>query len=519
MTRSMLCRRAPFAAAAVASLLLAASPEARAADVWQPLGPSGGTVAAVAIDPADSNTVYAGSIEAGVFKSTNGGRAWRPVGLDGGISQLAVAPGSRTVYAVTGFGLFRSRDGGASWTDLSAPLKAAGTPYVRSLALSPAPGTVYAVVQRDRYGTDHQKVLQSTDGGESWRPAWVPPSGVFVGGVFTDPSDPQAVFAGTSQGVYASADAGVTWTAGDLRMGIFTIAAEAGPRHRLMALVNSDRGHPEATLQVSSDRGKTWRPRGGPQSRPISFLRADPTTPGAFVTLGVSGDLYRTTDAGIHWTSLGLAPRRPLIFDLALDPHRAGVAFLAAVGERFGRGLWKTASFGAAWTPFFRGLEAGDFVTLTPDPARPETLWAGTRPGGATSITGLWTSLDRGLTWTQTAFPADGVPAIVPTSRSLFAAVAGQGLFRSDDSGLRWTRTTLGETNVYVLLATPQEPGTLYALGPELSVSLDNGATWTRLGEGLPRARTHLSLDPTSPSTVYAATEGGGIYRLERTKP
>ena len=49
--------------------------------------------------------------------------------------------------------------------------------------------------------------------------------------------------------------------------------------------------------------------------------------------------------------------------------------------------------------------------------------------------------------------------------------------------------------------------------------SADGGATWTRLGEGLPRARTHLSLAPGSPRTVYAATEGGGVYRLERTAP
>src|SRR5262249_44101059 len=160
------------------------------------------------------------------------------------------------------------------------------------------------------------------DGGDSWQPAWVAPLGVFLNGVFTDPSDPQAVFVGTNVGGYASADAGATWTAGDLRMDVFAVAAEQGPRHRLMARArNGDPRHPEANLQVSSDRGRTWRPRGGPQRDPIQFLLADPTAPGAFVTLGGYGDLYRTTDAGVHWTSLGSVPRSSglgALFDLAL---------------------------------------------------------------------------------------------------------------------------------------------------------------------------------------------------------
>ncbi|HEV7515874.1 MAG TPA: hypothetical protein VGR07_06215, partial [Thermoanaerobaculia bacterium] len=147
---TVLRRAARLASVLLVVLLLglaAARPAgAAAADVWQPLGPSGGTVTALAVDPADGNTVYAGSHEAGVFKSTNGGRTWQGVGLDGGVRQLVVALGSRAVYAVTGNGLFRSADRGASWVDLSPGLRAvAGTPFVLSLALSPAPGTVYAV--------------------------------------------------------------------------------------------------------------------------------------------------------------------------------------------------------------------------------------------------------------------------------------------------------------------------------------------------------------------------------------
>src|SRR6185295_7980729 len=52
-----------------------------AADLWKPLGPDGGTVVTVAVDPGNDNTVYAGTPESGVWWSANGGRLWRRTGL------------------------------------------------------------------------------------------------------------------------------------------------------------------------------------------------------------------------------------------------------------------------------------------------------------------------------------------------------------------------------------------------------------------------------------------------------
>ncbi|HEV7519271.1 MAG TPA: hypothetical protein VGR07_23525, partial [Thermoanaerobaculia bacterium] len=490
----------------------------------------------------------------------------------------------------------------------------------------------------------------------------------------TDPGDPGAVFAGTTNGVYASADSGATWLAGDFHGEVVEVAAEHGPRRRLMASVTT--GDPrflKTHLYVSSDRGRTWRRRDGLGTQPLRLLLADPTTPGAFYAVAYFGELFRTTDAGLHWTSLGVLPRGGAEFPgssvaLALDPVRPGFGFVAVDGSRFGRTVWKTASFGAVWTPFFRGIFASDFQAVTPDPAHPETLWAGAGAAGGSgsgiSPFGLWKSPDRGATWAQAAFPTSLVSAILfaGTSHSLFAVVDG-ALLRSEDGGGHWTPN--GLDNVADLATPPEEPATLYALarrgtvfglnlsldggitwttrattastlavapgapatlyanasprvigpgnpnalrrstdrgatwttilavnggflgsigldpadsrriavsfehqdaaglpvtdllwtadggatwnqgdlspqpyrvftllpdplvthgflagtGADAFASADGGATWTRLGEGLPRARTHLSLDPGSPRTLYAATEGGGIYRLERTTP
>jgi hypothetical protein len=49
----------------------------RGLDVWRPIGPDGGFILALAIDPRTPSTLYAGTINGGLFKTTNGGRSWK----------------------------------------------------------------------------------------------------------------------------------------------------------------------------------------------------------------------------------------------------------------------------------------------------------------------------------------------------------------------------------------------------------------------------------------------------------
>ena len=95
-------------------------------NTWTTHGPEGGIIYALAIDPAAPATLYAGTDSNGVYKSVNGGASWTAVnaGLTNTtVLALAINPSApATLYAGTFGGVFKSTDGGGSWTAASTGL-------------------------------------------------------------------------------------------------------------------------------------------------------------------------------------------------------------------------------------------------------------------------------------------------------------------------------------------------------------------------------------------------------------
>jgi photosystem II stability/assembly factor-like uncharacterized protein len=129
-----------FAAALLAALgaLGGAYPAEAGVNVWTTNGPGGGTIRALAIDPHTPTTLYAGvrGAPGGVFKSTDGGASWSavntglpdPSATDLAVFSLAIDPQTpTTLYAGTWFGVFKSTDGGGTWVDTGLPRDADGT--------------------------------------------------------------------------------------------------------------------------------------------------------------------------------------------------------------------------------------------------------------------------------------------------------------------------------------------------------------------------------------------------------
>jgi photosystem II stability/assembly factor-like uncharacterized protein len=162
------------------------------------------TVNTLAIDPSNTSTIYAGNSYGGVFKSTNGGSQWRA--MNNGLATpsypqdsmdatvIVIDPvNSSVLYAGVAAsykqGIFKSTDGGESWT-----LMRSVSESCQALAINPLKhNTVYA-------GFLFDGIFKSTDGGANWLPTNTGLTIMSVQAIAIDPGSPQMVYAGTAGG-------------------------------------------------------------------------------------------------------------------------------------------------------------------------------------------------------------------------------------------------------------------------------------------------------------------------------
>ncbi len=181
-------------------------------------GVTEGYICSLVIDPLTPTNMYAGSVRGwtGIFKSTNGGASWRTSvsglpQIQKDIYTLVIDPVTpSTLYAsVNGWeiwGVYKSIDSGENWNAIYA---GKNHPRFNSIVISPKDSNIlYGGV-----GSYDGSVIKSTDGGFKWFKAnnGMPIIGVNI--LVMDPKNPAILFAGTSNGVYMSADGGEKWTA------------------------------------------------------------------------------------------------------------------------------------------------------------------------------------------------------------------------------------------------------------------------------------------------------------------
>jgi photosystem II stability/assembly factor-like uncharacterized protein len=482
-------------------------------------------VGSLAVDPRSPNTVYAGvnsrwdggmTYYRKVWKTTNGGRTWRALGLKG--DPVAISPtGPPTVYASAGgvggkSRLFRSTDDGRSWQPADRGLPST---YLWALAFDPtAPTTVYAAMGR-------RGVFASGDSGASWRPVSISPAYREVTAIAVDPQHPRTVYAGTDAGVIKSLDGGRSWRMVNAAMGGHGVGRE----HRykqVSALVVDPRDSRTvyattrcAGVFKTTDGGRRWSPANAglqPQCPWAYSLALDPRAPQTLYAADPDRGVFKSLDGGAQWhvANAGLLSLWYTISSVAVDPQRPRTVY-ASTGAL---GLFKSSDGGAHWRSLVSGLDHVDGVAL--DPSNPmNVLAAGSTHGVVRSAR----STDAGRTWAEARIGA-GVPGGAVVALSGETAYAGTtygwGLFRSTDGGRSWRRVDPpGVVYVHALAIAPGDAAVAYVAiaccsnARGLYESTDGGRSWQRL-TGAPDADVDaIALDPQNPKTVYIGVPWG----------
>ena len=280
---------------------------------WKPISDEffGGSVGAVAVADSDPNVVYVGGGEKtlrgnvshgdGMWRSNDAGRTWKKIGLADSrhICRVRVHPSNpELVYAAalghlhgpnSQRGVFRSRDGGATWGRILHVSDDAGAV---DLAMDPTnPRILYATLWQVRRtpwtlesGGEGSGIWKSTDGGDTWdeltdNPG-LPKGTIGICGISVSRSNPDNVYAiveAEAGGVFRSRDAGKTWT-------VYQQGAFAAPARRGTTPASSPTPADEDTVYVlnvvSTARSTAAAPsaRSAPRTATTTTSGSPPTT-------------------------------------------------------------------------------------------------------------------------------------------------------------------------------------------------------------------------------------------------
>lgn len=439
---------------------------------WDVLGPYGGEARRLAVDPRDPDRIFVGTCDGQLYLSEDGGRRWtRLVGFHRPgfcVARILVdAEDSETIYvagwqvlAEQGGGIYRSRDGGRTWTLLP------GTEAHSVRALAQAPGNPRVLIFTALDG-----VFRSEDRGDSWRR--ISPAGDpeirNVESVAIHPRSDQTLYVGTWHLPWKTTNGGQTWTrAGSQATGIvddseiFSILIDE--RDPNLVWLSACTG-----VYRSTDGGRSWKRMTALPSRSRRVL-ALAAMGREVVFAGTTEGLWRTGDGGATWRLI--TDRRLTVNDIALHPLRPQQVVIATEEA----GVWISRDGGLTFRPSNQGFSSWMITGIVPDREISGRIYCGVMRGGLEG--NFFISEDGGRSWR--ARPLNGVKAILQSRREgrrLLALTEG-GIFVSEDRGESWRRVPFGgEGGTHIAEA---DDGSLFVLVPGALFRYD-GARWERI--------------------------------------
>ena len=496
---------------------------------WRGIGPyRGGRVIAVTGVPGDPNTFYFGGVAGGVWKTADAGATWKPLTDKEpftSIGSIAVADSDHnTIYVGTGEacirgnitygdGVWKSVDGGKSWKHVGLP----DSRQIGAVIVDPKnPNLVYVAALGHVYAPSAERgIYRTTDGGATWQKV------LFVndktGGidVVFDPQNPNTLFAATwevyrtpwslnsggpGSGLYRSTDGGNTWKRLEghgLPQGILGrigVSVSGADSDRVYALIEAKEGG----LFRSDDGGDTWTrvnddERYRQRAWYFTHIFADPKTVDTVYVENTG--LFRSVDGGKTFTLLP-APHGDH-HGLWIDPTNPKSIINGNDG-----GATISVDGGQTWSTQLNQPTA-QFYHVIADNQFPYYLYGAQQDN---SSVGIASYADDGVIARQNWFDFGGETGfIAPDPRDVNTVygnneatifrfnkadqqtqdvsvwpldVAGHGAVDLDVLRFNWTSP---------LFISPYDKTTLYTAGDKVYKSADGGMSWTAISKDLTR--------------------------------
>jgi photosystem II stability/assembly factor-like uncharacterized protein len=531
---------------------------------WRLVGPfRGGRTRAITGVPGQPHTFLAGAVNGGVWKTDDDGRTWNPI-FDSqptqSIGAIAVAPSDpKVIYVASGEGLhrpdlsvgngvYRSNDGGQTWTHLALD----DSQQIPSIAVDPRDANrVYAAVLGHPYGRSAQRGLyRSLNGGATW--SMVLDQGEDTGASFVrvDPFDARTLYAGfwnarsgpwedktmfngPHGGLFKSTDGGDHWrplTQG-LPLGLSQIDVAVAPsaRGRLYATLATSSNPaaqggaaPTTGVYRSDDGGEHWHvattdPRPGLRigGGDLSILAVDPKN--ADVVYSASIVTMKSTDGGSHWVSFKGGPGGDDYQAMWISPDDS--QHIALVGDQ---GSLITVNGGKTWSTWYNQPTAQLYhVSVTP--TYPYRLCSGQQESGSVCISnrgndGIITFRE----WHPVGVIEYGYVAPDPLDPDVIFG-AGRNVVTKTHlstgqvqniSPIPVPSPDVRTDRTEPILFSPQDPHRMYYAANRLYATNDGGANWQTISEDLTRPSSGSPASVGDMHADQAELQRGVIYAV-----
>ncbi|MEQ1645511.1 MAG: sialidase family protein, partial [Pyrinomonadaceae bacterium] len=385
---------------------------------WRMIGPfrAGRTVGAVGI-ASQPNVFYIGVNNGGVWKTPDAGRTWKPIFDDqptGSIGDIAIAPSNPNVIYVgcgeglqrpdlaTGDGMYRSSDGGKTWTHLGLR----EGQQIASIAVDPKDeNRLFVAVLGHPYGPNEERgIYRSTNGGQTFDRVLYKDENTGAMQVEFDPTNSNVIYAdlwagrqgpwengawqGKESGLFKSTDGGNTWN--KLTKGLPTIEQGLGrigftisrsKPSKLYATVDAQAA--VAGIYTSDDSGESWTklsgdPRLWGRGSDFAELRVHPKDPNTVFVANVAS--FKSTDGGKTWVGFKGAPGGDDYHRIWINPEHPDVMLFAT-----DQGATITVNGGETWSSWYNQPTAQFYHVIT-DNAFPYRVCGGQQESGSACV-------------------------------------------------------------------------------------------------------------------------------------